>query len=188
MKPNEKIQIAFGTPMYIGKIDYDFKFPKKDFENNVLQLDLPHLEFKILDCCKEIVKEVGFVEQPMKINELWLNKYDKNRTHIPMHYHQNCSWTGTYYPKQATHLVQFANPNSGFQNQYLPEVKFSTDFNSDYLSFHDMQEGMVIIHPSWIAHAVYWDSNCEPSYSISFDIAYTGEIGNKNYGSYNDGK
>ena len=56
MKPNENIQIAFGTPMYIGKIDYDFKFPKKDFENNVLQLDLPHLEFKILDCCKEIVK------------------------------------------------------------------------------------------------------------------------------------
>ena len=43
MKPNEKIQIAFGTPMYIGKIDYDFKFPKKDFENNVLQLDLPHI-------------------------------------------------------------------------------------------------------------------------------------------------
>ena len=80
MKPNENVQIAFGTPMYIGKIDYDFKFPKKDFENNVLQLDLPHLEFKILDCCKEIVKEVGFVEQPMKVNELWLNKYDKNKS------------------------------------------------------------------------------------------------------------
>ena len=116
---------------------------KKDFENNVLQLDLPHLEFKILDCCKEIVKEVGFVEQPMKVNELWLNKYDKNRTHIPMHYHQNCSWTGTYYPKQATHLVQFANPNSGFQNQYLPfqknqKYQYNKTFlyNSDFLNVH----------------------------------------------------
>ena len=33
---------------------------------------------------------------------------------------------------------------------------------------------------------MFWNGG-KPSHSISFDIAYTGAIGDEEYGSYNDG-
>ena len=69
---------------------------------------------------------------------------------------------------------------------HLPEKEFETDINIDFAVFR-CQKGQVIIHPSWLGHSVYWEGK-KPSYSISFDIAYKLPIGNKEYGSYNDGQ
>ena len=42
-----------------------------------------------------------------------------------------------------------------------------------------------MIHPSWLAHQVFWNGG-EPSHSISFDVAYDLPIGDKDYGSYSE--
>ena len=180
----------FQTPFFIGEIDYEYEIPKNEkfvdghnrkgvVSPNVLNLDL--------ECANHLIVEVGFVEQPMKINQLWLNVYDETRAGLPVHWHQNCSWSGTFFPEDSHHTTFYVNPNAGYQNMNFPEFEKPTDFNQDYTPFRGMPKGAVIIHPSWIGHSVIWHGD-EPSYSISFDIAYTGEIGSKEYGSYNDGQ
>ena len=197
MKESDSVLGMFQTPFFLGDIDYEYEIPKDEkfvdghnrkgvVNSNVLDLDLPELEEKILECCANLVEQIGFVKQPMKINQLWLNVYDETRSALPVHWHQNCSWAGTFFPENAGHTTYYVNPNAGYQNMYFPEVEKPSDFNQDYAPFTNMPKGKVIIHPSWIGHSVVWHGH-EPSYSISFDIAYTGPIGSKEYGSYNDG-
>ena len=199
------VQGVFQTPFFFGEIEYDYEIPTEGFEDghnrdttndgegvfsiapNVIQLDLPDLEEKILECCANLVEQVGFEEQPMKINQMWLNAYDENRSGLPVHWHQNCAWSGTYYPVDANHTAWYVNPNAGFQNLNVPKVKHPSDFNTDYLPIRQMKKGHIVIHPPWVGHSVTWHGG-EPSYSISFDIAYKGPIGDKAYGSYNDGQ
>ena len=199
---NQIVRPMFTTPFFFGEIEYDYEIPTEGFVDghnregvvspNVINLDLPELEEKILECAKYLISEVGFVDQPMKVNQLWLNAYDETRSGLPVHWHQNCSWSGTYFPVDANHTTWYVNPNSVYQNAYLPDnrveegQKVFSDFNSDYFPLTQMKKGMLLIHPSWIGHSVTWNGG-EPSYSISFDIAYTGPIGSKEYGSYNDG-
>jgi len=191
------VKPIFSIPMLVNNIDYDYEIPSsKTFEDdynpnspkgpNCIEIKEPDLEELILEQGKIITRESGFVDQPMQITQMWLNKYDESRPHLPMHYHQNCAWTGTWYPEDASHTIQFLNPNAASQNMHLPEKEFETDINIDFAVFR-CQKGQVIIHPSWLGHSVYWDGK-KPSYSISFDIAYKLPIGNKEYGSYNDGQ
>ena len=190
-------ETMFATPFFVGKIDYEYEIPddpkwvegnnrKGLYEGNVLPLELPDLEAQIIECCETVVKDVGFVGQPMKCNQVWLNIYDEKRPLLPVHYHQNCIWCGSFYPEDANHYVSFTNPNAGYQNMYFPEVVTPSDFNQDYMRVI-AKKGTIIIHPSWISHSAHWMGG-EPSYSISFDVGYRGAIGNKTYGSYNDGQ
>lgn len=190
----DQVRPMFTTPFFYGTIDYEYEIPEDGFKQghdriveNVIELNLPDLEEKILEKCKYLIEECGLVDQPIKMNQLWLNKYDGARPHLPFHFHQNCIWTGTWYPEDTHHTVVFQNPNAGYQNSYYPEVKEPTDFNQDNTVIANPIKGSVIIHPSWIGHAVYWNGG-QASHSISFDISYTGPIGDKKYGSYNDGQ
>ena len=40
----------------------------------------------------------------MKVNHIWLNAYDEIEV-LEYHFHQNCAWTGTYYPEDANHTM-----------------------------------------------------------------------------------
>ena len=202
---NERVESMFATPFFHGQIDYEYNLQEDvewvDGHNredvilpNVTILNEPELEEKILECADYLIHAVGFVKQPMKVNQMWLNIYDSTRIHLPVHFHQNCSWSGTFFPVDGNHTTWYLNPNAGYQNAYLPEhrknedgEKLYSDFNSDFIPFTNMPKGSVIIHPPWIGHSVTWNSG-RPSLSISFDIAYKGEIGSKQYGSYNDGQ
>ena len=191
------VEGVFATPFYLGHVEYDYEIPKEGFVDghnrqdiiapNVINLDLPELEELILECARFTLDKVGFEEQPMKINQLWLNRYDETRPALPVHFHQNCSWCGTFFPEQANHTTYYLNNNAGYNNIHQPKIKFSTDFNRDYFELQQPPKGAIVIHPPWIGHSVAWNGG-PPSHSISFDIAYTGPIGDKSYGSYNDGK
>ena len=142
---NQIVRPMFTTPFFFGEIEYDYEIPTEGFVDghnregvvspNVINLDLPELEEKILECAKYLISEVGFVDQPMKVNQLWLNAYDENRDGLPVHWHQNCSWSGTYFPVDANHTTWYVNPNSGYKNAYLPDnrveegQKVFSDFN-----------------------------------------------------------
>ena len=78
-------------------------------------------------------------------------------------------------------IYDVLNGNCSFQESIR-----DTKINNLSIVSSNVEKGQLIIHPSWVAHQVFWNGG-KPSHSISFDIAYTGAIGDEEYGSYNDG-
>lgn len=178
------IHSVFPIPMYIGKIeDLDIELPFFG-QNHVVSQVIPELRDKIFDIIGDMLEETGSVRQPLKLNDMWFNRYDNRRPEIAHHYHQNCAWTGTYIPQDANHTIRLFHPNMGNIMQQYPQQTHSTMYNSDKV--HTWSEkGEIIIHPSWIGHEVRWDMH-GASHSISFDVGYQLPIGDKDFGSYTE--
>jgi hypothetical protein len=132
-----------------------------------------------------MLQGMGYVDQPLKLNDMWFNRYDEKRPFLEYHYHQNCAWTGTYYPEDANHTTILYNPHANVMQAHYPQVLEGTAFNQERLPVTGFTKGALLIHPSWMAHQVLWNGD-KPSHSISFDIAYQLPIGDKEYGSYSE--
>ena len=183
----EGLQAIFPTPFFYGDYkDIPFEKPHADgLIENVVKVDVPELKDAIFNSISGIIQEMGSVDQPLVLNDMWFNTYDERRPILNHHYHQNCSWTGTYFPYDANHTTQFFNPYGGLIYQHFPKQERVSDFTTEYVSAREMKAGQGIIHPSYIPHQVFWNGG-EPSYSISFDVAYQTPIGDKAYGSYRE--
>ena len=72
--------------------------------------EVPELKDKVFEIISEMIQSMGYIDQPLKLNDMWFNRYDDNRPILEYHYHQNCSWTGTYYPVDANHTTVLYNP------------------------------------------------------------------------------
>ena len=150
----------------------------------MVQQEVPELKDKVFEIISEMIQFMGYVDQPLKLNDMWFNRYDNRRPEIAHHYHQNCAWTGTYIPQDANHTIRLFHPNMGNIMQQYPQQTHSTMYNSDKV--HTWSEkGEIIIHPSWIGHEVRWDMH-GASHSISFDVGYQLPIGDKDFGSYTE--
>lgn len=179
------IHSVFPIPMYIGKIeDLDIELPFFG-QNHVVSQVIPELRDKIFDIIGDMLEETGSVRQPLKLNDMWFNRYDDNRPMLEYHFHQNCSWTGTYFPEDANHTTVIYNPMANLVQSHYPKVEQASTFNQELLSINDFTKGNLMIHPSWVAHSVFWNGG-EPSHSISFDVSYDLPIGDKEYGSYRE--
>ena len=178
---------TFPIPVWTGEIELELELPTEFGETNVVRKEYPELKDIILNITQDICEEMGFVRQEVKLNDMWVNLYDENRMHLAHHYHQNCAFTGTYYPEDANHTMIMYNPNARVLQAHYPKVEVPTGFNQELIVSSNIEKGQLIIHPSWVAHQVFWNGG-KPSHSISFDIAYTGAIGDEEYGSYNDGQ
>ena len=182
----EGLNQVFPIPIYMNKLEIgDIEIP--NFENtNVIRQEIPELRGKVLEIVSNMVSEIGYAQQPVKLNDMWFNCYNESRPFLEYHFHQNCAWTGTYYPEDANHTMILYNPNASVLQAHYPKVEVPTGFNQELIVSSNVEKGQLIIHPSWVAHQVFWNGG-KPSHSISFDIAYTGAIGDEEYGSYNDG-
>ena len=145
----------------------------------------PELKEKILETTSALIQAMGYVDQSLKLNDMWFNRYDENRPFLEYHYHQNCAWTGTYYPEDANHTTILYNPTTNMMQAHYPQVLEGSVFNQERLPITGFTKGALLIHPSWMAHQVLWNGD-KPSHSISFDIAYQLPIGDKEYGSYSE--
>ena len=181
----ENLTGIFPIPFYVNDIEIkDIELPEfKD--TNVVQQEVPELKDKVFEIISEMIQFMGYVDQPLKLNDMWFNRYDDNRPLLEYHYHQNCSWTGTYYPVDANHTTVIYNPLANLVQSHYPKVEQPSVFNQELISINDFTKGQIMIHPSWLAHQVLWNGG-EPSHSISFDIAYDLPIGDKDYGSYSE--
>ena len=178
------IHSVFPIPMYIGKIeDLDIELPFFG-QNHVVSQVIPELRDKIFDIIGDMLEETGSVRQPLKLNDMWFNRYDNRRPEIAHHYHQNCAWTGTYIPQDANHTIRLFHPNMSNIMQQYPQQTHSTMYNSDKVHTWS-EQGEIIIHPSWIGHEVKWNMH-GASHSISFDVGYQLPIGDKDFGSYTE--
>ena len=99
----EGLQGLFPIPMFMGDIEVpDIEIPSfEESENNVVRAEYPELKEKILETTSAMLQGMGYVDQPLKLNDMWFNRYDEKRPFLEYHYHQNCAWTGTYYPEDA---------------------------------------------------------------------------------------
>ena len=77
------------------------------------------------------------------------------------------------------------NPHANLIQSHYPTVVTPTGFNQEVIHASDIKKGQLIIHPSWMAHQVFWNGG-EPSHSISFDVGYELPIGDTEYGSYSE--
>lgn len=183
----EGLKELFPVPVYINMIELgDIEIPNFE-DSNVVRKEIPELKDKVFSIVSEMIQTIGYVDQPLKLNDMWFNRYDDNRPLLEYHFHQNCAWTGTYYPEDTNHLTVLYNPNANLIQGHYPEMKNPSPFNEESVMFHEVKKGTIIIHPSWIAHQVAWTpSGGKPSHSISFDIGYQLPIGDKDYGSYSE--
>lgn len=182
----EGINSVFPVPIYFDKIEIeDIVVPHFGEEQNVLRQEVPVLKDKVFEVVSELIKSLGYVDQPLKLNDMWFNRYDKNRPFLEHHYHQNCSWTGCYFPEDANHQLVIYNPMANVMQQHYPQITDITEFNTEVLPFNGIMKNSLMIFPSYLAHQVMWNGG-DPSHSISFDIAYQLPIGDKEYGSYSE--
>ena len=178
----ENLTGIFPIPFYVNDIEIkDIELPEfKD--TNVVQQEVPELKDKVFEIISEMIQSMGYIDQPLKLNDMWFNRYDDNRPILEYHYHQNCSWTGTYYPHETNHVTSFFNPNAGLVVQHFPKQEEDSEYASQ--TFHlEPAQGSIIIHPAYIPHTVRWLGG-NTSNSISFDVSYKAPVGCKDFGSY----
>ena len=183
----EGLQGLFPIPVFMGDIEVsDIEIPSfEESENNVIRAEYPELKERIMETTSAMLQAIGYVAQQLKLNDMWINRYDEKRPFLEYHFHQNCAWTGTYYPEDANHTTILYNPYANVMQAHYPQVLEGTVFNQEHLPIKDFTKGALLIHPSWMAHQVLWNGD-KPSHSISFDIAYQLPIGDKEYGSYSE--
>jgi uncharacterized protein (TIGR02466 family) len=113
--------------------------------------------------------DFDFGSADIVFQELWLNRNrrgDFNRTHV----HPNSFLSGSYYVK--------VPPDSGNLEFYDPirervmtrfPLRRHTRGNSQPLEYR-CREGMLVIFPSWLQHAVQASRSDEPRISLAFNI------------------
>ena len=181
----EGLKELFPVPVYINMIELDdIEIPNFE-DSNVVRKEIPELKDKVFSIVSEMIQTIGYVDQPLKLNDMWFNRYDDNRPLLEYHFHQNCAWTGTYFPEDSNHSLTIHNPMAGLYQGHYPKVERPTGWNLNYIQLNDCKKGYCIIHPSYLAHHVWWNGT-KPSHSISFDIAYQLPIGDKDFGSYSE--
>ena len=181
----QQLSGVFGIPFWTGNLDIEIELPTEFNESNIVQKTYPKLADMTMNIVQDICEQMGMVRQEVKLNDMWVNRYDKNRMHLDHHYHQNCAWTGTYFPEDSNHSLTFHNPMAGLYQGHYPKVERQTGWNMNFIQLNDCKKGYCIIHPSYLAHHVWWNGT-KPSHSISFDIAYKLPIGDKDFGSYSE--
>ena len=94
----EGLMQGFPIPIYFKEdIGLDIEIPKDLLPEGEVMTKLKSKELKdaVLYTTSEIIQRMGYVDQPMRVVDMWFNKYDDTRPILKYHYHQNCAWTGT---------------------------------------------------------------------------------------------
>ena len=131
----EGLQGLFPIPVFMGDIEVsDIEIPSfEESENNVVRAEYPELKEKILETTSAMLQNMGYVDQPLKLNDMWFNRYDENRPFLEYHHHQNCAWTGTYYPEDVNHTTILYNPTANMMQAHYPQALEGSAFNQERL-------------------------------------------------------
>ena len=186
----EGLKPLFPVPVYINQVDIkNIELPKfEDDDINVIQKEYPELKKVVFETITDILKVSGQVAQPLKLNDMWVNRYNEQRWFDDLQFRQNCSWTGCYFPVKPNHVITIYNPNAHVMEQHYPEITQFSEFSSSKYTF-EAEKNVLMIFPSWIAQSSIWsygEKGNKESYSISFDVKYELPIGNKDFGSYSE--
>ena len=83
----EGLKELFPVPVYINMIELgDIEIPNFE-DSNVVRKEIPELKDKVFSIVSEMIQTIGYVDQPLKLNDMWFNRYDDNRPLLEYHFH-----------------------------------------------------------------------------------------------------
>ena len=101
----------------------------------------------------EVIRNLAPTEKEMEITGCWGNVHPSNSAHAA-HSHPNNFLSGVYYVTvpESGHQITFYDPR--LQHYIIsPAVERSNGQNSEHV-FFEVEEGLLVIFPSWLAHSV----------------------------------
>lgn len=153
--------------------DFD-KFGVTSFKSGSL-LDDPEwadvVEF-LYDFARTMVGSINAVgaEQLSFINS-WVTIYPPG-TNVPEHVHSNSLLSGVFYakvPENAGNLL-FKDPSAVAKTMYITAYNQFPTVNTVYT--HAVEEGQMVIFPSWLPHLTEKNRSNEDRIMVSFNIAF----------------
>ena len=112
------------------------------------------------------------VYDSFEITGCWANIGAVNAGHH-LHNHPNNYLSGVYYvqTQKGANTIKFEDPRS--QNYImLPHLKKFTPENSRSITL-DVKDGMLLVFPAWLQHAVDVNRSDKERISISFNIMFS---------------
>lgn len=176
---------AFSIPISKFRTDLDledlyFKVSKLDYRdgehgapdqsiNNFLQdhQDFLELASDVLEACTHHSKEVGYVDVPFKITQMWANRYAVG-DQIRPHTHSNSFLSGVFVVNGSENdATVFINPLRYIRDTWNISRESETPFSANYF-FNKSVSGELTIFPSWFEHST--TSITQERYTISFNV------------------
>jgi uncharacterized protein (TIGR02466 family) len=119
---------------------------------------------------KRYLIENEYQEYDIEIPNLWINEMNTTHTH-EIHSHYGCTLSGCYYVDcpEGSGIIQFQNPINGAYIHHLTKIKQWNSTNADNWCI-PVEEGSIIIFPSYIKHGVPKLNFAGYRRSIAFDI------------------
>lgn len=105
---------------------------------------------------------------PLRMKDCWFNIY-KSRDGQEPHNHNNSFISGSYYVRapQGSSGIRFHSPL--YDNMFVPPLREKNQFNSTLVEVA-VEEGMLVLFPSWLKHSVQPNTGKGERVSISFNV------------------
>ena len=133
----------------------------------------PHIFFQNIKAqINDVFQKYGWVFSPEKIKceEMWAIINKKGNFNVE-HVHANCHLSAAYYVKvpENSGNFQIFNPNSISRNRF-PKKSNPTEFNI-ISAVLKVEEGDLLIFPSYLPHAVAKNETDEDRIVVSFNLS-----------------
>lgn len=134
--------------------------------------EMQELNAFFMDAVNEVLDAVSVKYKDVKITGCWANISPPGGTHVG-HMHPNNFLSAAYYVRvpPGANRITFHDPRHQI-HILIPAVNQMNVHNSDYVNF-EVEEGMLLLFPSWLVHSVPANASEERRISISFNINFT---------------
>ena len=132
----------------------------------------PTLNRTILDCCQQFANEVLGIRDPLRITQSWINRYRPGE-YIHQHNHPNSLVSATWY-WQLPETAEILFHRHALNSAHTWTMKFdrhgdsASGFAAQITSIR-VEEGDLLIWPSYLVHSVPAWNHDEPRYSLSLN-------------------
>ncbi|MGY9005289.1 MAG: TIGR02466 family protein [Alphaproteobacteria bacterium] len=133
--------------------------------------EMQELNGYFMNGVNEVIGNLSPKCKDVEITGCWANIHPADTIHRP-HSHPNNFLSAVYYVTlpPGDHQITFMDPRI---QQYIltPEVDKPNGLNSEHL-FFEIEEGYLLIFPSWLVHSVPASNISDRRISISFNINF----------------
>ena len=134
--------------------------------------EMQELNGYFMGAVNEVMGILSTKHKDVEITGCWANIHPSDHTHN-LHTHPNNFLSAVYYVTvpPGGREITFYDPRI---QQYIltPEFEQSNAHNSERMNI-EVEEGMLLLFPSWLVHAVAGSTSNERRISISFNINFT---------------
>lgn len=134
--------------------------------------EMHELNRYFMDAVGDVVTLLSTQHKEMEITGCWANIHPSDSVHRA-HSHPNNFLSAVYYVTvpEGGHQITFYDPR--IQHYILhPVIERSNAYNSEHI-FFEVEEGLLLLFPSWLVHSVPAGTSKDPRVSISFNANFT---------------